>query len=258
MSSVPEIRRVRHETRRRQLQVARVEQLGSKMLRVVASGDELQGFTSLGFDDHVKLFFPSADAGAENEPMPMRDFTPRHYDAAAGELWIDFFLHDDGPAGTWAAQAAAGQTLIVGGPRGSSLIPLEGIDKHLFIGDETALPAIGRRLEELPSGVHAICAIETEDGIAGYPLSSKATLQALWVKRHPQSAEPASALIEALQKVELRPERCFAWAALEMQAARAMRRFLIFERGFDKHWVKAAAYWQRDGVGVHAVLGDED
>jgi NADPH-dependent ferric siderophore reductase len=227
------------------------------MLRVVARGDDLQGFTSLGFDDHVKLFFAPPDGRPEDLPS-MRDFTPRHYDAAAGELWIDFFLHDEGPAGMWAAQAEVGQTLVVGGPRGSSIIPLQGIDTHVFIGDETALPAIGRRLEELPGDVRAICAIETKDGVGGYPLSSKAILQVSWVKRNIQSDDPASALLEALRTVELPPERCFAWSALEMQAARAVRRHLVFERGFDKHWVKVAAYWQRDNVGVHTVIDDED
>jgi NADPH-dependent ferric siderophore reductase len=29
------------------------------------------------------------------------------------------------------------------------------------------------------------------------------------------------------------------------------------ERHFDKHWVKAAGYWQRDAVGVHEVFGDD-
>jgi NADPH-dependent ferric siderophore reductase len=256
VSAAPEIRRVRHETRRRQLTVARLEPLGSGMLRVVARGDELQGFTSLGFDDHVKLFFPG-DTGVDGRP-PMRDFTPRRYDAAAGELWIDFFLHEEGPAGSWAAQAAVGQGIAVGGPRGSSVIPLEGIDAHLLIGDETALPAIGRRLEELPAGTRALCVVETADGVTGYPLASKAKTELHWVKRNPEEQAPAAGLIAALRRLDLPAAGCFAWAALEMQGARAMRRYLVGERGFDKHWVKAAAYWQRDGVGVHAVIGDEE
>lgn len=255
MSAPPQIQRVRHETRRRALKVARLERLGSNILRVVARGDELVGFTSLGFDDHVKLFFEGRSA--DGRP-PMRDFTPRHYDAAAGELWIDFFLHDDGPAGSWAAQAGVGQTLNVGGPRGSSVIPLDGIATHLFIGDETALPAIGRRLEELRAGTRAICVIETMDGVAGYPLASKADLKVVWVRRDPQAKDSAAALIAALDTLQLPAADCFAWAALEMQGARAMRAYLVGKRGFDTHWVKAAAYWQRDGEGVHAVIGDDD
>jgi NADPH-dependent ferric siderophore reductase len=256
MSAAPQIRRLRHEPRRRQLTVARLEPLGSGMLRVVARGKELEGFTSLGFDDHVKLFFPG-DTGADGRPS-MRDFTPRRYDAGAGELWIDFFLHDEGPAGNWAAQAAVGQDLTVGGPRGSSIIPLEGIEAHLLIGDETALPAIGRRLEELPPGTRAICVVETADGQPGYPLISKARTELHWVKRNPHAQAPAAELIAALGRLDLPAHGCFAWAALEMQGARAMRRYLVGERGFDKHWVKAAAYWQRDGEGVHAVIGDEE
>jgi NADPH-dependent ferric siderophore reductase len=228
------------------------------MLRVVAAGEELQGFTSLGFDDHVKLFFSGAelDAGTDGQPA-MRDFTPRRYDPVAGELWIDFYLHDDGPAGKWAAQAAVDQNITVGGPRGSAIIPLEGIDTHLLIGDETALPAIGRRLEELPAGVRAICVVETSDGQAGYPLTSQSAIDVHWVQRNVNAASPADGLIETLRKTQLPSQRCFAWAALEMQGARAIRRYLIEERGFDKHWVKAAAYWQRDHEGIHAVISDE-
>ncbi|MGA8357507.1 MAG: siderophore-interacting protein, partial [Xanthobacteraceae bacterium] len=50
-------RRVRHEPRRRTLTVRQVETIAAHMVRVTLSGD-LEGFTSLGFDDHVKLFFP--------------------------------------------------------------------------------------------------------------------------------------------------------------------------------------------------------
>ena len=252
MSDLPQVRRVRHELKRRQLKVARVERLGSNMVRVALTGEELQGFTSLGFDDHVKVFFP-----ANGVPDPaMRDLTPRRYDAASGELWIDFFLHEAGPAAGWAKDATAGQSMAIGGPRGSSIISTEGIDSHLLIGDETALPAIGRRLEELPTGSHALVVIETTDGAAGYPLQSRAQTQVEWIARSSRSASPAQGLIAKLGTLTFPAGRCFAWAALESQAARAVRRYVVEERHFDKHWVKAAGYWQHDAVGVHEVFGD--
>jgi NADPH-dependent ferric siderophore reductase len=253
VTAAPKIARVRHEVKRRQLTVARVERLGPTMVRVALCGAELEGFTSLGFDDHVKLFFPSG------EPMPpMRDFTPRRYDAEAGELWIDFFHHESGPAASWAAQVAVGQTLSVGGPRGSSIISTEGIDSHLLIGDETALPAMGRRLEELPAGARALVVIETDAGAAAYPFENRSAAEYVWVPRSPLSGAPAGNLIATLRTLNFSPGRCFAWAALEMQAVRAIRRYLIEERQFDKHWVKAAAYWQRDAAGVHEVIRDEE
>jgi NADPH-dependent ferric siderophore reductase len=252
VSDLPQVRRVRHDLKRRQLKVDRVERLGSNMVRVALTGEELQGFTSLGFDDHVKVFFP-----ANGVPDPaMRDLTPRRYDAASGELWIDFFLHEAGPAAGWAKDAAAGQPIVIGGPRGSSIISTEGIDSHLFIGDETALPAIARRLEELPTGSHALVVIETADGAAGYPLQSRAQTQVEWLARSSRSDSPAQGVIAKLGMLTFPAGRCFAWAALESQAARAVRRYLVEERHFDKHWVKAAGYWQHDAVGVHEVFGD--
>ena len=72
--------RVRHQPRRRELDVLRVEKIAAHMIRVTLGGD-LDGFTSLGFDDHVKLFFPTGKVGADGEPeFESRDYTPRRYD----------------------------------------------------------------------------------------------------------------------------------------------------------------------------------
>ena len=56
-------RRVRHETKRRRLEVIGIDNISKHMIRVSLGGQDLDGFTSLGFDDHVKLFFPQTDAG---------------------------------------------------------------------------------------------------------------------------------------------------------------------------------------------------
>jgi NADPH-dependent ferric siderophore reductase len=247
----PSITRVRHEAKRRNLTVTRLERLAPTMLRTVLGGMELAGFTSLGFDDHVKLFFP-----AEAAPV-MRDFTPRHYDAAAGELWIDFYLHETGPAATWAAQVAVGHTVVVGGPRGSALISLEGIDSHVLIGDETALPAIGRRLAELPPNTSALVLRESDGGAKSYPLQSRAPVKVVEVARDGQGAAPAQEIIETLRNLTLPAGRCFIWVATESQAARAIRRYLTDERGLDRHWIKAAGYWQRGTSGTHDRIHDD-
>lgn len=254
MSSLPDITRVRHELKRRNLTVARLERLAPKMLRVVLAGAELAQFTSLGFDDHVKLIFSAA--GGPDEPE-MRDFTPRRFDADAGELWIDFYQHEAGPAAAWAAQAAVGQPLTVAGPRGSSVIALDGIESHVLVGDETALPAIGRRLEELPAGTAALVIVESDGGSKGYPLKSRAALEIIEVERPGRSAAPGAGLIDALRRLKFPPGRCFTWVATESQAARAIRRYLTDERGLDRHWIKAAGYWQRGSIGTHEVIQDE-
>ena len=273
MSSGPQITRVRHELKRRRLTVARVEQVAPAMVRVVLSGGELQGFTSLGFDDHVKLFFPSLQQGempasasglvgskslAENTPLVMRDFTPRRFDPDTGELWIDFFLHEAGPAASWASRVAVGESLDVGGPKGSAVISPEGIDAHILIGDETALPAISRRLEELPAGARALVILEVDAGSAWPSLESRAALEVILVTRKEGPGIAAQELIERLRALAFPAGRCFVWIALESQSARAIRRYLREERNIDKDWIKAAAYWKRGAVGTHERIEDDE
>jgi NADPH-dependent ferric siderophore reductase len=252
----PLVTRTRHELTRRTLNVVRVERLPPGMVRIVLGGDELRGFTSLGFDDHIKLFFPQGNEEPGAAP-PMRDYTPRHFTADPDELWVDFYLHGGGPATSWAAQARVGQTLLIAGPRGSSVIAPEGIALHLLIGDETALPAVGRRLEELPLSSGAIVVIEIEAGSEPPALSSQAAVQYVWVLRDPHIGSSQQAIIEALRGLEFATHRCFAWVACESRTARAIRTYLRDERGFDKRWVKAAGYWQQGATGTHDSIPEE-
>ena len=156
-TSPSRVQRVRHELKRRDLAVVRTEAISPHFRSVTLGGNALEGFISASFDDHCKLIL---DAGGANPVM--RDYTPRRFDAAARELTLEFALHGDGPAAGWAAQAVPGQRVTIGGPRGSFIIPLD-YDWHLLVGDETALPAIARRLEELPAGVRAIVLVQLDD-----------------------------------------------------------------------------------------------
>ena len=81
-------RRVRHELRRRMMTVKDVAKVADHMIRVTLTGD-LQGFVSLGFDDHIKLFLSDGLADAGNAQNIVRDFTPRRFDFAAGTLEIE-------------------------------------------------------------------------------------------------------------------------------------------------------------------------
>ncbi|HUE10912.1 MAG TPA: siderophore-interacting protein, partial [Steroidobacteraceae bacterium] len=173
------IRRVRHEVKQRHLTVTQAAFITPRMRRISFGGAELEGFTTLGFDDHVKLIFPKESAAAERPPM--RDYTPR-YDTGARALHVDFAIHDAGLATSWAINARVGDKLLVGGPRGSAIIP-EDFDWHLFIGDETALPAIGRRLEELPAGSRAVAIIEIEGEPEQQTFATQADLRVQWVFR---------------------------------------------------------------------------
>ncbi|HSV45569.1 MAG TPA: siderophore-interacting protein, partial [Ramlibacter sp.] len=150
------VERVRHELRAREVEVTRIERLSPGFVAITFGADALEGFTSLSFDDHLKFMTP--DGAGE---MVRRDYTPRRFDAARRELTIEFALHGHGHASDWARQAAPGQRATVGGPRGSMVIPPD-YDWHLLAGDATALPAIHRRLEELPASSRAIVVAQVD------------------------------------------------------------------------------------------------
>ena len=269
-TTVRTARRVRHETKMRLLQVREVSRLTPKMVRVVVGGEALAGFISAAHDDHVKLFFPqpghdkpvlptptpNGPVYPEGAPRPAaRDYTPRRYDATANTLTIDFVLHGEGPATTWAAQARPGQFLGVGGPRGSFIVP-DDFDWYLLAGDETAIPAIGRRLQELPAGTRVITVIEVADAAEDQKFDTRTRLEMHWLHRKGAEAGNHLLLQRALTELALPPGEGYAWVAAEASAAKALRRYLVDQRGLPKDRVKAAAYWKRGAVAVHETYDD--
>ncbi|AKA22798.1 siderophore-interacting protein [Pseudomonas chlororaphis] len=247
------IHRVSHEIKRRRLQVLRVMDLTPRMRRITLGGPELAGFISLGSDDHVKLLFPQnaeqqaaletlvLGPGKDNGAMPpMRDYTPRRYDLETGELDIDFVLHGDGPASTWAEQARPGQFLHIGGPRGSMIVP-DIFDSYLLIGDETAIPAIARRLEELPAGRQVLAVIEVQDTAERQVLQSAAQVEVIWVER-----DRGQDLLDTVRGLALPGGKLYAWVATESKVSRQVRRVLLDEHRLDDEFVKAAGYWRLD------------
>jgi len=238
------VQRVRHELKRRTLRVRRVEALSPHVRSVTLVGEALADFVSLSFDDHIKLFLP----GVDGAPAVARDYTPRHFDRAARELTIEFALHGDGPAATWAAQASVGQQLDMGGPRGSFIVPKD-LDWHLLVGDASALPAIARRLAELPAGA-SVCAIVQMPDIADRrTLSSAANVQLQWVS-------DAAQCLDAVRAWQHPAGEGFAWCAGEATSMAAVRRVLVDGLGVDRHSVRAVAYWKREAVAFHETLCD--
>lgn len=237
------LRRVRHEIRRRVLTLAAIQPLSPGMLRLSFTSPDLADFVSAGFDDHIKLFF-AVDGG---EPV-MRDYTPRSFDNAAQTLVIDFAVHEAGPATAWALGAKVGDTLNIGGPRGSVLIP-DALPWLVLIGDETALPAIGRRLEEAQGGetIATLAIVDAaEDALT---VETKAAWTPHWRVR--DGGDDAEALIAALDAVLPADKEGFVWLAAEARVAKALRAHLVEVRGLSPRQIKAAGYWVRGAEGVH-------
>ncbi|MEI2296602.1 siderophore-interacting protein [Ensifer sp. MJa1] len=234
--SPPRIERVRHETRRRFLVVSGIERITPGMLRITLSGDDLADFVSLGADDHVKVFVKGADGSEER-----RDYTPRRYDNDARLLALDFALHEAGPVTAWAMNAKVGDPLEIGGPRGSAVLSGD-VGRLLLIGDETALPAIGRRIEEAKSG-HEITSIAAVTGPEErQTFRTEATLSTHWAYRPLEQASDPKALLSVVRSVAIEPGT-FVWIAAEAAVTRAIRAHFVEERGLPLNWLKASGYW---------------
>lgn len=261
------VQRVRHPLKFRLVRVLRVLDIAPRIRRITFTGEDLADFVSASFDDHVKLFFPLPGQSrptlptatpdgivfADDAPRPpARDYTPQRVDLTARELDIDFVLHGEGPATSWAARAEPGQMLGIGGPRGSFIIPAD-YPWHLLIGDETALPAIGRRLRELPPESQAIALVEIDDARDEIALDTPQRTTVHWVHRQgPQ----ARSLDEAVAGLLLPPGAGYVWIAAEAAQAKALRARVVERFGVDKANLRASAYWKRGASNVHETLDD--
>jgi NADPH-dependent ferric siderophore reductase len=230
------VQRVRHEIHQRDVEVARVTPVGLHFVSITFKGNTLQDFLSQSFDDHVKFMF--ADAAGE---LVRRDYTPRRFNREEREVTIEFALHGEGAASEWARQAAPGQRAILAGPRGSLIIPID-YDWHFFAGDATALPAIRRRLEELPHGARAIV-VAALDELDRSEFVTDAQLDLRWVCS-------ARQLVSAIRAVQLPSGDGFAWCAGEAASMKQVREILLHEKGLSKEAMRVAAYWKK-GVASH-------
>jgi NADPH-dependent ferric siderophore reductase len=229
------VRRVRHDLKLRELTVARVEPLGPGFAAITFTGEALADFTSLSFDDHVKFMFADADG-----TQVRRDYTPRRFSREARELVIEFALHGVGKAAAWARRAVAGQRALVGGPRGSMIVPL-ALDWHLLAGDATALPAIARRLEELPAGSRAIVRVQA-DADDRRAFAGRADVDLRWF-------DTAEALVADVRALALPAGRGFAWGGGEASLMARVRHALN-EKGVPREATRVSAYWKQ-GVAEH-------
>ncbi|MFL5016934.1 MAG: siderophore-interacting protein [Rhizobium sp.] len=234
-SPAPGIERVRHDTRRRTLAVESVVDITPGMRSITLTGDDLADFISLAPDDHIKIFVPAADGGEER-----RDYTPRRYDNTERKLTIDFALHQAGPVTQWAIDARAGDWLDIGGPRGSAVVSAT-VKRWLLIGDETALPAVGRRIEESGAGTVITTIAAVTGPLEEQTFETSAELHVRWAHRPLSQATEAAALLKLLSTIDIQPET-FVWVAAEASVTRDIRAYLL-ERGCPLGWIKASGYW---------------
>jgi NADPH-dependent ferric siderophore reductase len=184
-----------------------------------------------------RIVWPSGSHG-----VALRSYTSRRQDPAAGELDIDFVLHGDGPAATWAAAAAPGAVLGV-----ASAAPLGDAPAGwlLLAGDETAIPAISRILAGADPGARGVALLEVAGPEEEQPLTAPAGVELRWL--HRTGAAPDVDLLADAVAALPRPhgEDLFAWVGAESATVRVVRADLRGRWGLRRHQHHAIGYWRR-------------
>jgi len=233
--------------------VNRTERITPHMIRVVLTSED---FADNGFTDHyVKLLFckpgveypEPLDMGVVRETYPaeqwptMRTYTVRNWDEDSRELTIDFVYHgDEGVAGPWAAAAQPGDVLWFNGP-GGAYAPAEEADWHLLVGDESALPAIGAAVEQLPSGARATVLLEVEDETEEQKLGD---VDVTWFHRAGTDAARGDALVAAVEALTFPAGTPHIFVHGEAGFVFRIRKNLFQDRALPRDQISLSGYWR--------------
>lgn len=252
----------------RELRVVSIGNVTPRMRRIVLRGQDLARFATGGL--HVRLLFPPDGAspqwpvnGEDGRPrwphgaakLDVRVYTIRFIDISKGEVTIDMLLHDDAenhpaPGAGFARDAQPGDIIGMTGPFGGALAEA---DRYILLGDETALPVIGRMLEAMPATGKASVFIEVSGPEEEQELVSSAHIDVHWLHRDAADPSRTNTLAKILRLHPWLSDGAgtpFIWAGCEHGPAREIRQFVMKERGLARDMCSITAYWRQEGGAV--------
>lgn len=265
----------------RELEVLRTEDVTPAMRRITFGGPGLGAHTrdgepvpalvSDGFDDDVRLILPDPATGERPYPRSLGDgrldwneevndlfrtYTVRTWTPDAGEhgeLVIDFARHGAGLAENWSATASAGDRVYIAGPKNCGAHPSH-TDWLLLVGDETALPAIGRCLEECPAGHPVVAVVEVPTRADIQDIDCPGDLDMHWVVRD-EGGDFTEELLTHVRGGGKLPEGTpFVWAAGEAGRLKTVRT-LAKKMAVPREHVQISGYWRRNDA-ADATAGE--
>ncbi|MES2664454.1 MAG: siderophore-interacting protein [Pseudomonadota bacterium] len=244
--------RTAHPPNFRHATVVAVSRPGPHFARLRIAAADLSPFAINGL--HLRLLLPPvgrspvwpmvSDTGrtvwakgedALHDPV----YTIRAIDPAAGWLEVDIYLHGRGRTCHWAASVQPGAGLGLIGPGGGFLLTA----RHLVLaGDETALPAIARLLQNAHAQTMGQALILVPSPAAIQPLAAPKGVTLRWLFR-----SAGDSLTTALAGVTMPPpgDR-HLWVAGERHEVQALRALYCPATGWAKTDTTLAAYWTCD------------
>ena len=222
-------------TTRMQLGVVDSSPLSPGMQRLVLTAPELAGLQYQPGQDMMLMVAVDGD-----RPVRRR-YTIRALDRERRLLTIDVVRHADGPGERWVAAARPGDKIEGIGPRGKIFLNPDA-DWHLFIGDDSALPAYLTMAGAVPAGARALVILEVPGPDAEQ--DAPAGAEVAWLHRDGRPAGDPAVLVEAAGTVALPPGRGHAYLAGEATVVLRLREALA-ARGLAAEQISPKAYWGR-------------
>lgn len=221
------------------------EQLTPHLRRIVLGGGDLDRWETSGTpDEAVLLVIPDA-AGVVDVPAEhnghdysrCRWYTVRRFDAERREMTIDVVGHDVGLATRWARRAGVGDAIGISSARSWYARPADAA-WQLLLGDITAVPAIGRILEEQSESVPTTVRIEIADPRDEVALPGGDNISIEWVHNSGDSR-----LGELVRSADVPEGDGYTFVAGEAAATRDVRRYLRHECGLPAARYSVIGYW---------------
>jgi NADPH-dependent ferric siderophore reductase len=224
-------------TSRLPLEIVESGPLTPHMQRLRMTAPQLAGFGYAPGQDVMLL------VDVEGNRPVRRRYTIRALDTVSRTLTLDVVLHGDGPGERWVRGARPGDTIEGIGPRGK-ITTAEGADWHVFVGDESALPAIFRMAESLPAGTLARVLLEIPGPEDEQDLNAEASTDVTWLHRGAGRAGEPDALAAAVGEMPFPAGHGHAYLLGEARVVARLREVLA-ARGLASGQVSPKAYWGR-------------
>lgn len=237
-------------------------QLTPGMIRVTFGGAGLSEFRTTGIgDEYLRLFFPDETTGKLHLPDISEDgrwtypdgqdkihcstYTVRRFRQEAGEVDIDFVVHEGGLASAWAQRAEPGARITINLPRGLYTPPADMV-WQLLVADATGLPALSRILEQTPKHVQSRVFVEVAEVDHELDLPAHPGATVTWLHKSGNGVAP-SRMGEVIRAVPLPPTPGYIWVAGEQKVVRGIREYVRQELKLPTERYELVGYWIHEG-----------